>query len=59
MAKKSIEDKTIEKIETTIGAIKVLQDHGEGCGCWECAQANADISSAEPKIISVASKIAK
>lgn len=59
MARKSTEDRTLEQVKTIAADIKVLQDHGEGCGCWECGRANATIASAPAKVVSTVIGITK
>jgi hypothetical protein len=33
----------VQKIAAVAAALKILQAHGDGCGCWECADSSAII----------------
>ena len=59
MAKQSAEDRALEQLQTVANDMKVLQDHGEGCACWECARANDTIRSTPEKIVSIAHKLSR
>jgi hypothetical protein len=48
---KTAKQKTLDAVATMAADIKVLQDHGADCGCWECARANDTIGKADPEII--------